>query len=118
MDSPKFRVTSILFLFLIFVILLFSVCEGRTSLKVSGNYNYNNNNNHIIINNNNYIISSMMKKVGEIIIGSKYSKKKKMNMMMRKAQQVLQVSIEKQGGHGRVFVSKRVSPGGPDPHHH
>ena len=37
--------------------------------------------------------------------------------LMRTAQQVLQASIERQAGR-RLFEPTRVSPGGPDPHHH
>lgn len=38
--------------------------------------------------------------------------------LMTTAQQALQASIERQAQGGRISDSKRVSPGGPDPHHH
>ncbi|KAF3442441.1 hypothetical protein FNV43_RR16357 [Rhamnella rubrinervis] len=45
-----------------------------------------------------------------------FSNKRNRAMMMQTAKRVLRAVIKRQAGVG--FVSKRVSPGGPDPHHH
>ncbi|KAL5736466.1 hypothetical protein ACOSQ2_031254 [Xanthoceras sorbifolium] len=39
-------------------------------------------------------------------------------VLMESAEKMFKESVQRQEALGRFFESKRVSPGGPDPHHH